>query len=99
MKVTLELEQDVENLIRYIPNSELNGVLVQLIREAITSRMSLTEKPTPISVDELLKYIGKNPAMVEENKSEQELSGVIESIDMSPDFDVDDLGDLAELMK
>lgn len=99
MKVTLELDQDVENLIRYIPNSELNGVLVQLIREAITSRMSLTEKPTPISVDELLKYIGKNPAMVEENKSEQELSGVIESIDMSPDFDVDDLGDLAELMK
>ena len=99
MKVTLELEQDVENLIRYIPNSELDGVLVQLIREAITSRMSLTEKPTPISVDELLKYIGKNPAMVEENKSEQELSGVIESIDMSPDFDVDDLGDLAELMK
>ena len=61
--------------------------------------MSLTEKPTPISVDELLKYIGKNPAMVEENKSESELSGVIESIDMSPDFDVDDLGDLAELMK
>lgn len=99
MKVTLELDQDVENLIRYIPNSELNGVLVQLIREAITSRMSLTEKPTPISVDELLKYIGKNPAMVEENKSESELSGVIESIDMSPDFDVDDLGDLAELMK
>lgn len=99
MKVTLELDQDVENLIRYIPNSELNGVLVQLIREAITSRMSLTEKPTPISVDELLKYIGKNPAMVEENKSEPELSGVIESIDMSPDFDVDDLGDLAELMK
>jgi hypothetical protein len=99
MKVTLELDQDVENLIRYIPNSELNGVLVQLIREAITLRMSLTEKPTPISVDELLKYIGKNPAMVEENKSEPELSGVIESIDMSPDFDVDDLGDLAELMK
>lgn len=99
MKVTLELDQDVENLIRYIPNSELNGVLVQLIREAITSRMSLTEKPTPISVDELLKYIGKNPAMVEENKSEPELSRVIESIDMSPDFDVDDLGDLAELMK
>lgn len=99
MKVTLELDQDVENLIRYIPNSELNGVLVQLIREAITSRMSLTEKPTPISVDELLKYIGKNPAMVEENKSEPELSGVIESIDMSPDFNVDDLGDLAELMK
>lgn len=99
MKVTLELDQDVENLIWYIPNSELNGVLVQLIREAITSRMSLTEKPTPISVDELLKYIGKNPAMVEENKSEPELSGVIESIDMSPDFDVDDLGDLAELMK
>lgn len=99
MKVTLELDQDVENLIWYIPNSELNGVLVQLIREAITSRMSLTEKPTPISVDELLKYIGKNPAMVEENKSEPELSGFIESIDMSPDFDVDDLGDLAELMK
>lgn len=99
MKVTLELGQDVENLIQYIPNSELNDVLVQLIREAITSRMSLTEKPTPISVDELLKYIGKNPAMVEENKSEPELSGVIESIDMSPDFDVDDLGDLAELMK
>lgn len=47
MKVTLELDQDVENLIRYIPNSELNGVLVQLIREAITLRMSLTEKPTP----------------------------------------------------
>ena len=99
MKVTLELDQDVENLIRYIPNSELNGVLVQLIREAITSRMSLAEKTTPISVDELLKYIGKNPAMVEENKSEPELSGVIESIGMSPDFDVDDLGDLAELMK
>lgn len=99
MKVTLELGQDVENLIQYIPNSELNGVLVQLIREAVTSRMSLTEKPAPITVDELLRCIGKNPAMVEENKSEPKRPEVIESINISPDFDVDDLGDLAELMK
>ena len=99
MKVTLELGQDVENLIQYIPNSELNGVLVQLIREAITSRMSLAEKPAPITVDEFLRCIGKNPVMVEEDKSEPKLSEVIESIDISPDFDVDDLGDLAELMK
>lgn len=103
MLVNLDLGPEVSKLVQYIPGGELNSVLVELIKEAIDTRTDLSEKGKQLSAEELLALISTSNALTkkfEKPEPEDVKSEVVEEIDViNSDFDMDDLGDLADLMK